>query len=413
MKNALRWLIGNLGLILLSFILAALVWIAAVEQGNPTLEDRYPSRIPVTLSNPPEEMIPYGETDVQVDVTLRAPQSVWEALEREDIHAMVDLSGLGPGEHRLPVQVQVDRRPAMVLEVEPEAITIRLEPLMEAAVPVTVPIRGDAALGYMPRSPVVSPLTVTVSGPASLVAQVVRAVAEVSVEGARADIEGEFALEPRDAEGRTVPHITLSPAQVIVHVPVEQLSGFRDLAVTALLEGQVASGYFISSVKVEPPVVTVYGRPDAIAQIPGYLETLPLNLDQAQENVEVQLPVAVPEGVSVLPSVVTVRVAVEALEGSLTIQRPVEIQGLAPSPEITATVAPTMVEVILSGPVPVLEQLREEDVRVIVDLFGLSPGSHSVEPQVAGLPMGVTAQSILPATVQVEISSEITPTPER
>ena len=102
--------------------------------------------------------------------------------------------------------------------------------------------------------------------------------------------------------------------------------------------------------------------------------------------------------------------AVVPLEGSVTVQRPVEIQGLA---EMTATVAPDSVEVILGGPLPVLEQLQEEDVRVIVDLFGLNPGSHSVEPQVVVAPTGVIVESILPATIQVEIVTLTTPTPGR
>jgi len=415
MRGTLRWLVGNLGLILLSLVLAMLVWIAAVEQGNPTSERRYSSPIPVTISDPPEGIVAYGQTDVHVFVTLRAPESVWNGLQPEDIHAMVDLSGLGEGTHRLAIRVQVDQRPVMVRRVEPEAITVHLEPAKETAVPVNVRIEGDTALGYVARLPVVSPLTVTVSGPASLVDQVVQAVAYVSVEGGRADVEGEFGLEPHDDGGTVVPYVVLSPPLVTVRVPIEQLSGFRDLVVTALLEGQVAPGYRISSVKVDPPVVTVYGTPETIAQIPGYLETTPLSVEGAQDDLEVRLALVAPEGVSLLMEepVVTVQVTIVPLEGSVTVQRPVEIQGLAQG--MTATVAPDMVEVILSGPLPALEQLREEDVMVIIDLFGLSPGSHSVEPRVvvAVVPSEEIDTSVLPASVQVEIAVLATSTPER
>jgi len=56
----------------------------------------------------------------------------------------------------------------------------------------------------------------------------------------------------------------------------------------------------------------------------------------------------------------------------------------------------------LSGPLPLLETLATDDVRVILDLFGLGPGTHRVEPQVV-VPEGTTAQNILPPTIQVEI----------
>jgi YbbR domain-containing protein len=66
------------------------------------------------------------------------------------------------------------------------------------------------------------------------------------------------------------------------------------------------------------------------------------------------------------------------------------------------------VEVILSGPAPEVEALEPRAVRVVLDLFDLGEGEHQVEPQ-AVLPGDLTAQSILPSTVRVEIARE----PER
>ncbi len=413
MRNALRWLWSNLGLILLSLFLSTLIWATAVEQENPTLEQAFPSAIPVSLINTPAGMIAYGQTDARVSIVLRAPQSVWKALRPEDIRAFVNLSGLKPGTHNLPVQVQVGLGPVQIRRVEPSILVVYLEPMAQAEVLVRVRLEGNTPLGYIARPPESETLTVTVSGPASLVAQVVEARAVVSVEGRRADVDGEFDLRPYDAQGKEVPYITLTPSRINIHITVEQLSGFRDLAVTARLTGQVASGYRISGITVDPPIVTVYGAPEVISQIPGYLETVPLDLENTKESLEVRLPLVAPEGVSLLMKepVVVVRVTVVPIEGSMTVRRPVEVQGLTPG--LTATVAPEEVEVILNGPLPVLEKLRPEDVRVLVDLFGLTPGQYSREPQVVVTPPGVTVGAILPATVQVEISLPVTPTPER
>jgi len=413
MKGALRWLFSNLGLILLSLAIAFLVWAVAVEQEDPTVEQLYPVPIPVSIPPAPEGMTLYGQSDVQARVIVRAPKSVMDSLQTEDFHATVDLNGLEEGAHRLPIQVRVDRHPVRVVQVEPEAITLYLEPTSRITVPVSVRLEGNTALGYVPQSPTFTPLTTTVTGPASWVTQVVEAVVVVSVEGKRADIEGEFELQPLDERGNAVPYVRLAPDRAVVHVPIEKLSGFLEVAVTALLEGQVAPGYRISSISVDPPLVTVYGPPDAIDQIPGYLQTVPLNLEGAKGDVEARLPLVVPEGVSLVgmdEPVVTVQVSVVPMEGSLTVQRRVEVRGMGPG--ITATVAPTSVEVILSGPVPLLDQLTDEDVRVMVDLFGLSPGIHSLEPEVV-VPPGVVKESIIPSSVQVEIVLTVTPTPER
>lgn len=413
MRRAIRWLWSNLGLLILSLALSLLIWATAVEQENPTIEQVFPSSIPVSLTSPPEGMIAYGQTDVRVSVVLRAPQSVWSSLRAEDIRAFVDLSGLKPGAHHLPVQVQVNLKPSQVRRVEPATLLVYLEQVEQAEVPIRVRLEGNTPIGYVARPPETQEMTATISGPASLVTQVVEARAVVSVEGRRADVDDECDLKPYDAQGKEVPYITIIPSRIFVHVPVEQLSGFRDLAVTARVQGQVAPGYRISSITVDPAVVTVYGTPELIAQIPGYLETEPLNLDNTKENLEVRLPLKTPKGVSLLMQepVVTVRVTVVPIEGSATFRRPIEIQGLAPG--LTATIAPEEVEVILNGPLPVLEELRPEDVRVLVDLFGLTPGQYSLEPQVVTAPQGLTVGAVLPATVQVEIRPSVTPTPGR
>lgn len=413
MRRALRWLWSNLGLLLFSLALSLLIWATAVEQENPTIEQAFPSLIPVSLTTPPEGMIAYGPIDTRVSVVLRAPKSVWSSLRAEDIRAFVDLSGLEPGAHYLPIQVQVNLKPSQVRRVEPSTLLVYLELLDQAEVPARVRLEGNTPIGYVARPPETQVLTVVVRGPASLVAQVVEARAVIPVEGRRADVDGEFELKPYDAQDKEVPYITLMPSRIAVHVPVEQLSGFRDLAVAVRFQGQVASGYRISGVTVDPAVVTVYGAPEIIAQIPGFLETEPLNLDNTRENLEVRLPLKTPEGISLLMKepVVTVRVTIVPIEGSATFRRPVEIQGLAPL--MTATIAPAEVEVILNGPLPVLEQLRPEDVRVLVDLFGLAAGQYSLEPRVVVAPPGLTVGAVLPATVQVEISSPVTPTPGR
>ena len=415
MKGILRWLASNLGLMILSLALSLLLWVVAVEQENPTIERRFASPVPVTVSQPSADMVAFGQTDVEISVTMRAPDSIWRIIQLEDFHATANLSGLGPGTHRVPIELRVDQGPVMVRRLEPDAVTIHIEPLQEAEVPVNVLIGGDETLGYEAQTPVIDPSTVTVSGPSSMVTQVIEATALVSVEGVRADIEDVFDLEPRNSEGEAVPYVTVVPDSVAVIIPVARLAGFQDLVVSAVLEGQVAAGYSVSSINVDPPMVMVFGRQDVIDQIPGYLETTPLNLEGARLTIEVDLPLVIPEGVSTVgmgEPVVRVSVHIAPVEGSVTVSRTIELQGLA---GITATVAPGVVDVILSGPLPVLEELDEDDVRVFVDLSALNPGSHSVEPYVVvAVPSGEDISvSVLPASVQVEIIALITPTPDR
>jgi hypothetical protein len=69
------------------------------------------------------------------------------------------------------------------------------------------------------------------------------------------------------------------------------------------------------------------------------------------------------------------------------------------------------VDVILSGPVPVLNDLQPSDIRVKVDLTNYLEGTYQLIPVIDFLPAEVKKVSILPATVEAIIAAVPTATP--
>jgi YbbR domain-containing protein len=122
--------------------------------------------------------------------------------------------------------------------------------------------------------------------------------------------------------------------------------------------------------------------------------------------VELDLPLG---EVAATDSKVLVQVSIAAIETSLAITLPVEITGL--SPGFVASIAPATVDVILSGPVPVLNDLQPSDIRVKVDLTNYLVGVHQLIPIVDFLPEDVKKVSVLPAAVEVTVLALPTATP--
>jgi YbbR domain-containing protein len=266
-------------------------------------------------------------------------------------------------------------------------------------------------LGYLTRTLAFTPTMATVSGPSAYVAQVVEASTQVSVEEANAAVEGEFSLQILDAEGNWVTHpdIVLAPEAVLVSIPIELSEEYGTLTVRPVRIGQVAFGYRVIDIAAEPPAVSIRGAPEIITALPGYIDTEPIDVEGAQADVIKHPALNVPPDVTLLPDQqVTVTVYIEAIQSSMTVEITPTLQGLEPG--LIAAASPRTVEVFLSGPLPQLETLANSDVRVIIDLFDLEPGIYSIEPQ-AVVPPEVTNYSILPATVQVEISIAPTITP--
>jgi YbbR domain-containing protein len=253
---------------------------------------------------------------------------------------------------------------------------------------------------------------VTVSGRSSLVERVTEVRAVLSITGAEETIEQNISLTAYDENGYVVNGVTLDPGDISVVQPINLKGGYRNMVVKVVTTGQVAEGYRQTSISVSPPNVMLFSAdPTKIDDLPGYVETERLDLSGAVDDIETSLSLNLPEGVSVIgdPNVL-VQVGVAAMEGNLTVVRSVEAIGTLPQYE--AIVAPENVEVILYGPIPVLDSLTETDVRVVVDVEDLEEGTYQLTPEVVVLPERVEVESVSPNTIEVEIvSADGTATP--
>jgi len=104
-----------------------------------------------------------------------------------------------------------------------------------------------------------------------------------------------------------------------------------------------------------------------------------------------------------------VQVGVAPIEGSLTVNLPVETLGLPPN--LAALISPATVDVILTGPLPVLDTLTAGSFRVVVNLTGLEQGIYQIKPVIDLAPDQINVVSILPETVEVTIAPAPTSTP--
>jgi YbbR domain-containing protein len=405
-----RGIFQTLGTFVLSVILGTMVWFVAVREQNPPVEADYAPAIPLEVENLPPETVILGDVPDRVVLRLLAPQSSWERMSPAEFRAWIDLTDRSPGLHDMPVNVEVSDSAVTVVEKRPSSVNIRLETLLRAEVPIRVDVIDSAPIGYLSRAPVFTPITATVSGPTSLVNQVSQAVAEVYLRSAKETVRRTVDLAPRNANGDLINRVTLEPAKIEVVVPIEQRFGYRDVSVRVRVEGEVAPGYWISNITVDPSTVTLVGGPSALKSLPGYVETSPVQVTDATANLVERVALVLPPGVSMVQPEsgenqgtggVQVSIQVSTVEGGQTVQREVSFQGLPET--LTAVARPPQVDVILSGPLPRLQALTLQDVRVIADLFGLGVGIHMVKPTIV-VPESLRVESVLPEMIEIQTS---------
>lgn len=403
----------NLQTFIWAFALALAVWVAAVTASDPDVVRAYPSPIKVEIIGQDPGLVLSDDSAQQILVTLRAPRSIWDQLTArpDSVRAVLDLSGLGAGEHQLNPQIQIALRPVRVITVNPASISLTLEPLVTRTLPLNLNISGQPAIGYQAGEASLDPKQVVIAGPQSLVSRASTAQVPVNLDGVREGIDQMVPIQLLDGNNQSMNGLTVHPETAHVILPISQQGGYRDMAVKVTVRGQVASGYRLDNISVFPPVVTVYASdPTLINSLPGVVETQPLDLQDVNDNLTTRLGLNLPPGVSIVgEQTVLIQAGVSAIQSSLTLSgEKVEVIGLPAG--MTAQVSPPSVDVILSGPLPLLDTLTRQDVHVTVDASGLDLGTHQLTPKVEVLITNISVESILPGTVEVDLLPGLTPT---
>ncbi|MCW5874431.1 MAG: hypothetical protein KIS88_07280 [Anaerolineales bacterium] len=398
---------SNIGTFSLAFLLAFAVWMSAVVAADPNEVRDYPAPLPLEVRGLDPSLVIIGNLPASINVRLGAPTSLWQQLTAQPlpISAYVDLSDLAEGEHIVDVEITSSLRPIRVVSTSPTQVTVTLEPRAVRDITITATLQGQLALGFQMDGVSVEPSSATVIGPLSLMTQVAGLQAVLDVNQSRESISASVPLRAVDANGVVLSGLTIEPAEARVEVSILQSGGYRDVAVKVETIGQPASGFRVTDISVSPPVVTLFSAdPQVVANLPGFVSTLPLDLTNLNDDLQTRLLLNLPQGVIVVGEEqnVQVSVGIAPVESSVLLNLNVEVIGLASTR--TASLSPESVSVIISGPLSVLQNLSPADVRLIVDVSGLALGTHMLEPEAEILPSGVQILSITPSAIEVVIS---------
>ncbi len=396
-----RSLFSNAASILMALFFAIVVWIVATNEENPFREGLFPDAIPITFENRSPELTLLDPSRLAARVRIRTEANRWDSLNNSNFKITADLGGLGEGDYTVALNATSNDSSVRIIGIDPQSVQVRLEKFSSVPFVVRVRVLDEAPLGYEMRSAQVTPPTVTVSGPQSELEQVNDAAVDVALRGAKTTVDRQVSVVLHDAQGNQIQNLKVDPATVQVHIPIEQRVGYKDAAVKAVITGNPASGYWVSDISVEPATVTLVGAPAELDKLGGFVETESLDVTGEQEGVVKRVRLKLPEGVSVLNATdVMLRVAIEPVLSGMTVQREVSVSD---SCNLPAQVSPSTVQVILSGPLPILQALTRQDVQIVLDAPQCEPGTYQSQLRAVNVPDKIKVESIVPETAEVVI----------
>lgn len=406
MIENLRAFTKTLPSLIIAFLLAIAVWIMAVTSSDPSVENVYPNRVPIEVVGQASATVINTDLIEDVSITLRAPTSIWNTLllEKAPVRAFIDLSGLGVGSHTVPVQVQIGIKPVEILTFGPRSVTLEIEPLLTQTMDIRVIFQGSLPVGYEAQEPVLSDTSVTVSGAKSLVEKVTEVRAVIKLSDVKTNINQSVQLVAVNANGQTVTGVSISPDKVDYTQSVAERGGYRNVVVKVVTSSQVKNGYKLTYLSVFPPTVTVYATdPLVINALPGYVETMPIDLSENNADFEQRVSLNLPTGVQALEGEqITVNVGISPIESTLSLVD-VIVEPVGLTTGRTAIIEPEKVNVVISGPLIVLQAINASDLRVLLDLTGMGIGRYTLAPPMLLNIPGLAISSLTPTTFVIEI----------
>lgn len=398
MRRLLGRIVHNWPLKLAAVGLATLMYGGlALSQNTQT----YQGVIPVRYINEPPDTVVFPSTPPPVtQIRYFAPSGVLVATST--FLATIDLSGLENRAGVVSVRIDVTTADARVrvLGYDPPVATIELDQLRSRpGVPVKV-VHGPVPDGLTLGPTLVDPVTVTVSGAASIVAKVDAVRADVVIPATGIDVNENVQLTPVDKLGNALSPLDVTPPTAQVTIPVYSDRQSRTLPVNPVITGSPAAGFEIESVTVDPLVALVAGDADRLAELTRVdTEPIPMTGVSADETVTVAL--ALPTGVvAVGDQPIAVTITIRAVTATRTYSAGLRLLGAAS--DLTYALSVDRVLVTIGGSTAELDRLSAAALVVDLDVAGLKPGVHVV-PVTANLPAGTTLVAASPASVTVTI----------
>ncbi|MDD2553875.1 MAG: CdaR family protein [Desulfotomaculaceae bacterium] len=290
----------NNSLMLLSLLLAFVLWLYVSNEQNP-LRERVLT-IELEQTGLEQGYIILGGMPESVTVKVQGNRSQLSNLVPADFKAVLNIPAGKAGDLTLPVQVSTPTG-LRINQVTPDTVSLTIDSITEKEVAVAVSLRGAPGQGFTALAPFYQPNTVVASGPSTVIDGIKQATALIDIQGAVADVEQDLQVGVGDSQ------VSLNPDTVKVIVPIVEMVPVKTVPVIIQVTGNPAAGHKVKSSVADPVSVQLSGQPEALNTISS-IQTELVDITGADQNLTREVALAVPQGLGVQPERVQVQVEV-------------------------------------------------------------------------------------------------------
>lgn len=209
-----RYVLRNFGLKVLSLLLATGLWLLISRDEEPA---EVALRAPIVFQHVPSQLEISSESIPEAQIRVRGPERVIRQLQANEVHAEIDLAGVGAGDRTYELTSQQVRHPrdVTVVQVLPSQLHLAFDTPESREVEIHPRVTGDFADGELKTD--ADPPRITITGPRHHVDKI--------------DVATTDPIDATGIRGKAV-----FTTNVYVSDPLVQVAGATSIRVTVLVQ---------------------------------------------------------------------------------------------------------------------------------------------------------------------------------
>ena len=412
MKNVKDWIRENDAILrVLSLLMAIGLWgyVMSTEDVEKALPyEDIPVRLEGVTTLKESGLVVMSGTNETVSVKASGKSSLVQEVKKDYLNLITATASVAhitePGEYKLSYQLVKDSvaEDVTLSEKSPSQITVVIDRMNTASIPVEVELVGEMASGLSLDSVNASPDAIVVRGPETILRQIKKAKVTYDISGVTTTMQTNVTYTLLDGNGEAVTSSYLTPdtPSTMLSLSLRQ-QGAVPLTV-ALKDSTYLKSYMVDA-KIDPASINLTGDPDLVRELNGIeLEAVDLSEVLEEGTMEFARVIQLPDGVSLASGQKQFAMVKITLDGCGWETRELDQTHL---PEDSLLIYPEQqIKIDVFGSTTALARLRDSDVVLepIYELDDLVVGTNT-------LPCRITLQnSSIYVKQELEITVEVT-----
>lgn len=378
-------LTNNLGLKIVSVIIAAILWFTIMNISEPVSSAAFYD-IPVKIIN--DEVITskgyqYSiESGESITIKVRGRRKIVDSLEQDKFEAVADFYTLN-SMNLVAIEVTYPGYTENDLEItaRTEHMAIRPEESASQFFAIRTELVGEVPEGYTAFDATAIPGLVEAVASKTQMENIKELVAQIDCTGRTESFDTVAKLVAYDTNGAVVDSNKLTLSQESVTISVEILP-VKDVNIKLEATGDAAKGYFVSTIDYAPTTIKIAARQALLKN----LDEMVVKIDVTDIYFDTERTINAQEYVSLYlgdeyhvigDEMIYVKVGVSFLDRKrIDLEEDdIEVRNLAPGLSVVEYVTTPMIGV--RGEQEDLDAIKPEDLKLYIDLADCGEGTHS------------------------------------